>query len=155
VVQAVRHDLATSGAPDDLVKQVDQILVNEAETYFATKKGPDDKTKKVSKKRASQEALRAEIAKDAHALIALGAAHAALAKRKVDQPRLDKLAADADGLAGKLADRAASKGAERTATQAEHDAVTAQKKAWGACYRLLAALGRQDAQVAQLLTDAA
>jgi len=35
-----------------------------------------------------------------------------------------------------------------------HDAVAAQKRVWGACYRLLAAVGQEDPRVAQLLAEA-
>jgi hypothetical protein len=35
-----------------------------------------------------------------------------------------------------------------------HDAVSDQKLVWSACYRLLAAVGNEDARVAQLLNEA-
>jgi hypothetical protein len=117
--------------------------------------GEDGKPKKVAVKRVSQEALRAEIAKDARSLKGLSAIQPVLAKRKVDGPRLDKLLASAEALAGKLADRATTKGGGKQATSAVHDAVSAQKKVWAACYRLLAALGRENSSVAQLLAEAA
>ncbi|MFT3764516.1 MAG: hypothetical protein QM820_03210 [Minicystis sp.] len=163
VVQAARHDLATAQAPAEVIKNVDRILINEAEVLIktATDKdgkpvvGKDGKPKKVAVKRVSQEALRAEIAKDARALKDLSAVHPALAKRKVDVSRLDKLLVAAEALTGKLADRAAAKGGGKQATSVVHDAVSAQKTVWAACYRLLAALGREDPRVAQLLTEAA
>lgn len=163
VVQAVRHDLEIAQAPADVIKAVDKILVNEAEVLIKTVTdkdgkpvtGKDGKPKKVAVKRVSQEALRAEIAKDARSLKELGAIQPALAKRKVDGPRLDKLLADAEALAGKLAERAVAKGGGKQTTSAVHDAVSAQKKVWAACYRLLAALGRENPGVAQLLSEAA
>jgi hypothetical protein len=155
VVQAVRHDLAKAAAPAGVLSAVDRILVNEAEIAIKTQVDGEGKSKKKAVKRASQEALRAEIAKDARALQELSTIHAALEKRKVDGPRLGKLAAVAESLSGKLAERAAAKGAQKIATTAMHDAVSEQKKVWGACYRLLAAVGSEDARAAQLLTEAA
>lgn len=155
VVQAVRHDLEKAKAPIEIVSAVDRILVNEAEVSIKTVLDKDGKAKKKAVKSASQEALRAEIAKDARALLDLAAIHPALEKRKVDGPRLAQLIAVAESLSGKLAGRAAAKGAQKTATTALHDAVSAQKQVWSACYRLLAAVGSEDARVAQLLTEAA
>jgi hypothetical protein len=163
VVQAARHDLESAQAPAEVIKAVDKILVNEAEVLIKTVTdkngnpvtGKDGKPKKVAVKRVSQEALRAEIAKDARSLKELSAIHPVLSKRKVDGPRLDKLLASAEGLAGKLAERATAKGGQKQVTSTVHDAVSEQKKVWAACYRLLAALGREDPGVAQLLTEAA
>ena len=155
VVQAARHDLAKSGAPAEILGAVDRILLNEAETSIKTTVDEDGKAKKKAVKRASQEALRAEIAKDARALQELSTLRAVMEKRKVDGPRLVKLATVAESLSGKLAERAMAKGAQKIATTAMHDAVSEQKQAWSACYRLLAAVGSQDARVAQLLTEAA
>jgi hypothetical protein len=96
VVQAVRHDLEQAKAPVELVSAVDRILVNEAEVAIRTVLGKDGKASKKAVKSERQEALRAEIAEDARALLALGAIHPALEKRKVDGPRLAKLLALAD-----------------------------------------------------------
>jgi hypothetical protein len=163
VVQAVRLDLIKVGAPADVVKAIEKILVNEAEVLIKPVKGEDGKpvvgkdgkAKKVAVKRASQEALRAEIGRDARGLIGLTGAHAALDKRKVDNTRLTALRDAADGLAGKLADRSSAKGQEKKATATVHEAVSQQKQVWAACYRILAALGRADSRVAVLLDEAA
>jgi hypothetical protein len=155
VVQAARYDLGEAKTATDVLNAVDRILVNEAEVTIKTVVGADGSSKKVAVKRASQEALRAEIARDARALLDLSAVHAALKKRKVDKSRLTKLLAAADALSGKLAGRAAAKGEQKQATAALRDAVSAQKQVWGACYRLLASVGQDDTRVAQLLTDAA
>ncbi len=155
IVQAARRDLAKAGASIDVLRAVDQILVNEAEVAIRTTVEQDGKKSKKAVKRASQEALRAEIAKDARALLALSAIHPVLAKRKVDAPRLGAMVATSESLSGKLAERASAKGAQKSATSAMHDAVSEQKLVWGACYRLLAALGNEDARVAQLLAEAA
>jgi Arc/MetJ family transcription regulator len=155
VVQAVRHDLEKAKAPVEVVSAVDKILVNEAEVTFTTVRDKDGTTKKKAVKSASQEALRAEIARDARALQNLASIHNALEKRKVNSPRLAQIITVAESLSGKLAGRAAAKGAEKAATTALHDAVSEQKQVWSACYRLLAAVGNDDARVAQLLSEAA
>lgn len=163
VVQAARLDLIKAQAPADVVKAIEKILVNEAEVRVLPVKGEDGKpvvgkdgkVKKAAVKSASQEALRAEIARDARGLLDLAGAHAALDKRKVDKARLTALRDAAEGLSGKLADRTSTKGGGKKATGSLHDAVTEQKQLWGACYRILAALGRADTRAAALLTEAA
>jgi len=154
IVQAARLDLAKAGAPVEVLSAVDQIMVNEAEVAIRSVVNQDGKTKKSAVKRASQEALRAEIVKDARALLDLSAIHSVLAKRKVDAPRLRAMIAVAESLSGKLGERAQAKGAQKLATTAMHDAVSEQKQVWSACYRLLAAVGNEDARVAQLLNEA-
>ena len=154
VVQAVRHDLEKASAPAEVMSAVDRILVNEAEVSIKTVLDGEGKAKKKAVKSASQEALRAEIAKDARALLQLAAIHNALEKRKVDGPRLAQLITVAESLSGKLASRATAKGAQKAATTAVHDAVSEQKQVWSACYRLLSSVGRDDARVAQLLSEA-
>jgi hypothetical protein len=155
VVQAARRDLDDTKASAEVIKAVDRILVNEAEVLIKTVKAEGGAEKKVAVKRASQEALRAEIARDARALLDLQDAHTVLKKRKVDKARLSNLLAAADALAGKLADRAAVKGSGKQATADLRDAVSEQKKVWGACYRLLASVGQEDPRVAQLLGESA
>lgn len=155
VVQAARHDLAKASYPVAVLSAVDRILLNEAETAIRTVVDEDGKAKKKAVKRASQEALRAEIARDGRALQHLSSIHSVLEKRKVDALRLGRLVTVAESLSGKLAERAAAKGAQKIATMATRDAVSEQKQVWGACYRLLTAVGSEDARVAQLLTEAA
>lgn len=155
VMRAVRHDLDKAKAPVEIVSAVDRILVNEAEVSIKTVLDRDGNAKKKAVKSVSQEALRAEITRDARAMLDLPAIHPALEKRKVDAPRLAKLLAVAESLSGKLAGRAAAKGAQKTATTALHDAVRAQKQVWSACYRMLASVGQEDARIAQLLSEAA
>jgi hypothetical protein len=70
-VQAVRHDLEKALAPVEVMTAVDKIIVNEAEVSIRTVLDKDGKAKKKARKSASQEALRAEIAKDARALLNL------------------------------------------------------------------------------------
>lgn len=155
VVQAIRLDLAKAGAPVEILSAVDKILANEAEVAIRTVVAHDGKENRKAVKRASQEAVRAEIAKDARALLSLAAIHPALGKRKVDASRLGTLITVAESLSGKLAERATAKGAQKLSTPAVHDAVDEQKQVWSACYRLLAAVGSEDARVAQLFSEAA
>lgn len=155
VVKAVQHDLERVGAPPDVVEALRHVLVNEAELAVIVETGEDGKKKRTTRRSASQESLRAEIEKDASALLALSGAQAALAARKVESARLTALQAAARELSGKLSDRTAKKGATKTTTADEIKAVTEQRASWGACYRLLAALGAKDARVAALLADAA
>ena len=155
VVHAVRHDLQRANAPAVVLSAVDRILVNEAEVSIKTVLDGEGKATKKAVKSAGQEALRAEIAKDARALLDLAAIHNALEKRKVTSPRLAQLITVAESLSGKLASRATAKGAQKTATSALHDAVSEQKQVWSACYRILSAVGHGDARVAQLLSEAA
>lgn len=154
ILHAVRLDLTRAGADADLISAIEKILVNEVEVTVRTVEVEGKKTRRV-KRSASQEALRAEIAKDAAALLALKAAHAALGRRGVDSKRLKRLEDGAAEIAGKLADRTAKKGASKDATSAVAEAVRLQNESWGASYRILARVGRQDARVAALLKDAA
>jgi hypothetical protein len=153
VVRVVRQDFEDEGNAL-LARTLEQILKNEATVTVKTVQ-QEGKTKRSVSRSTSTEALRAEIAKDAKALIACKDAHKALAKRKVPVARLDKLRAGAEELAGKLAERATKKGAQRTATAAKSDAVQRQAKRWGAAYRLLAMVGQADARVGELLKEAA
>ena len=157
IVQAVRNDLERQGADAELLAAVDHIIVNEADLVIRTlsAKTEGEKPSKKAIRSLAQEAVRAEIQKDAAALLDLKGAHAALAKRKVDQPRLKKLKEAAVALSGTLAEKSVKKGARKEATKAVHEAVTAQKKTWAACYRLLAAVGHEDERVQQLLAAAA
>lgn len=155
VLEATRLDLARSGGPTELLSAVDQILRNETQVHIVSTPSADDTAAaRKAKKALSQEAVRAEIQKDAAALVALEAAHAALAKRLVDKARLMKLAEEAAALSGHLAERAERKGAAKLASAAEREAVKAQKEHWGAIYRILAAVGRADARVGVLLGEA-
>lgn len=156
VVQAARSDLARTGAPTKVIASVDQILKDETQVILRLVPSADE-TAAARRARAAQtqEAVRAEIHKDASSLAQLSAIHPALAKRRVDLARLVKLQADAAALAGKLAARTALKGSARLATEAEHAAVADQKERWASTYRILAAVGRADIRVQALLREAA
>jgi hypothetical protein len=89
----------------DLVTKLNDIWVNEAQlSVTVTEDEGGEKTRK-ARRSVSQEALRAEITKDAGALLALEAAHAALAERLVTPDRLAAMQSAGEGLAGLLADR--------------------------------------------------
>ncbi len=158
VVQVVRLDLEKAKAPVELLKTLDQILVNEATTIIrpqpasaATEGTPS--VKRVARRSVSQESLRAEIQRDAAALLDLKPAHALLAKRKVTAARLKQLFLDAQALAKHLGSRTAKKGEGKAATQALYDTVDEQRKVWTACSRLLGIVAAQDERVRQLLTE--
>ena len=155
VVQAVLHDLRVAEAGPDLIAAVEKILANEAEVSIRTLTGADGKKKKKVSRSISQEALRAEIAKDAAALLDLKEIHAQLHKRRVEPDRLSRLQEDATELSGKLAERVSKKGAGKASTNDERQAVAAQSERWRASYRILAHVGHQDARIASLLKDAA
>lgn len=154
-LRAVAFDLKQAKVPAELLSAVERILVNEATVTVQSVQADGGEKKKKASRSTSMEALRAEIAKDAKALVALGAAHSALLKRKVSKQRLETLAADAEALKGKLAEKALKKGERRTATLSKAEAVSRQAERWGACYRLLASVGRKDPRVAALLSEAA
>jgi hypothetical protein len=156
VVQAARSDLARAGAPTKVVASVDQILKDETQVLLRLVPSADE-TAALRRARAAQtqEAIRAEIHKDACALIQLAAIHPTLEKRRVDSARLVKLQADAAALAGKVAARTALKGGAKLATGGEHAAVAEQKERWASIYRILAAVGRADVRVQALLREAA
>jgi hypothetical protein len=81
--------------------------------------------------------------------------HRPLAERQVDPARLAALKESAEKLSGLRSDRAAAKGASKTATKEERDAVEKQRRTWGACYRMLSLLADQDERVRSLLKEAA
>ncbi|MBI4612396.1 MAG: hypothetical protein HY720_02190 [Planctomycetes bacterium] len=155
VVKAVRYDVATAGADSDTVKSLDTILRNEAAVVIRTVTKEEGKPARKAVPSQSQEAVRAEIAKDAGALEELKSAHAALAGRGVSLERIAKLRVAAEGLSGKLATRTAKKGARKDVTKAEHAAVTAQRERWGSCYGILAQAGAANSSIQKLLDDAA
>ncbi len=152
VVRMVRAELARGGEAA-LVGPVDAIIKIEAEVGVRTYEEAGGK-KRRKRRLKSQEALRAEIAKDAGALLALTDIHPALAERRVAPSRLEALRDEAEKLSGLLGSRASAKGAAKAATKVEHKAVKRQREAWGACYPLLAALARQDERVRSLLAEA-
>jgi hypothetical protein len=155
IVTAVRADLARNNASADLITRLDGIIANEAQLSVKVYVDDGGEKKRRARKSVSQEALRAEIAKDAAALLELSELETALGERRVDRSRLDALRQSAENLSGLLATRAAKKGAAKAATKAEREAAARQSELWSASYRLLRALANQDERVRSLLSEAA
>lgn len=159
VVQAVRLDLLTAGAPEELVQTVERILKNEAPVvYRPDPAAPLDaegkgKPKRKAVQSSSQESLRAEIHKDAVALLGLTDIHLALKRRGIPTARLTALRDAAQALTSQLSNRSTKKGAGKAATDSLHAAVTDQKAVWSACYRILDAAAQEDSRIRQLLKD--
>lgn len=152
VVQAVKLDLARTASPD-LIKRIAAILRNEAQVSVRTVTEGETATTK-RRRSKGQEPVRAEIERDAIALLELEeSARAALAERRVDGPRLESLRDRDRGLAGKLAERTAQKGAAKGATAAEREAVKQQSEVWSGCYRLLALAAARNPTFAALIRD--
>ena len=151
VVQAVRGDLIARGASVELIEQVERILMDEAPVHIKVTKGEGDSSVKRALKRASQEAIRTEIRKDAAALLATPELAAPLAERKVDVARLTQLRDNADALAGQLAERTAKKAERKAVTAAEHAAVREQSRVWSSVSRILQAIS--DDRVQALLGE--
>ncbi|MBP8196405.1 MAG: hypothetical protein KAY55_04485 [Deltaproteobacteria bacterium] len=156
VVQAVRLDLLQAKAPAELVQAVEHIIRNEAPVLYRQEPSTEGAAGKKRKavQSVSHEALRAEIHKDAVALLGLTAVHAALKRRGVTTARLGQLRDDAQALSSELGDRATKKGASRGVTESLRAAVADQKAVWSACYRLLATAAQQDTRIHQLLKEA-
>jgi hypothetical protein len=153
VLQAVKLDLERAATAPDTLSTVKKILQNEVPVVFRTVEVAETK-KRVAVRSKSQEATRAEIRKDAAAILEVPAILQALATRKVPATRIKALCDAADALAGKLADRAAARGAGKTASKEIADAVREQRQVWGACYRILALVGEADLRVRSLLSEA-
>lgn len=151
IVRAARHDLEEAGASADTLKAIDQILLNETAVIISTAATQEGKPVRKAAHSQSQEDVRAEISKDAAALVALDAAHAELAERKVSLDRMKKLFAAAEALRGKLSTRVAKKGAAKGVTTSEHAAVSAQRKRWGSAYGVLALAGEANSTIQGLL----
>lgn len=152
VLQAVIADMREDGVDPALIKRAEQILKNEVAVHVSE---PDAATgKRTTKRSAGLEPMRAEIHKDATALVKFTAIHPRLNERKVTLARLKKLESDAAALRGAFAEKTAKKGSTKTATKAERDAVTRQKARWGSCYRLLLRTAKDSAELANLLAEA-
>jgi hypothetical protein len=151
VLQAVILEFARAGTDIQTLAALKQILVNEAQVVVTADAGTATGSAKRSR---SHEALRAEIQKDASALLALSAAGPTLAGRKVDAVRLTKLRDAAAALSGKLSERAVNKGVTKAATQEERKAVAEQKEVWASTIRLLMLAAANDARIKALLSEA-
>lgn len=153
IVRAVRHDLQNANADAEVLHALDRVMKNDAQVIVRMVTDSKGRTARRAAPARTQEAVRAEIQKDAAALLELSAAHPALEKRKVDCARLKALLDGAIALSGHLAERSSRKGTVLATTREEHAAVVAQKQRWEAVYRLLSSLSRKDDRVRQLLSD--
>lgn len=154
-LSATSLDLKRANSPATLIKAIEQILLNESTVTVQSVQSDGGEVKTKRTPSMAMEALRAEIAKDAQALLALTSAHPALQKRKVSKSRLETLAVNAEALKGKLAEKAIKKGEKHSTTAAKQEAAARQSEQWRACYRLLSMVGAKDARVAVLLAEAA
>jgi hypothetical protein len=148
VLELVRRDLAGANASAEVLATLDAIRANDAQRVVVTVPGEATRRRKASR---SYEAIRAEIQRDASALLALTEARETLASRKFDQARLERLLADAQSLSGKLAEKTSKAGSRQAATAEEHVAVKAQSEIWAASYPIFAAVARENVQFAELL----
>lgn len=155
VLLAVKGDLVFEQADAGIVSKVEKILVNEAELSVATVQDEAGNKKRKTRRTASQEAIRAEVEKDAGELAGFADIHKALAARGVTEERIKNLKQASSGLKDALATRTVKKGGAQTSTGEEHQAVEQQRLRWGTSYRLLAALGAENPSVAALLKEAA
>lgn len=154
VARAVRGDLIAERAASTTIQRLEDIIKNEAQVTVTIEEGIDGTQKRKVSRKVTQEALRAEIEKDASALAEFTEIAARLSARRCPRSRLETMRDTARGMAGKLGDRVVKKGAAKSATKEERDMVTAQRLKWGSVYRLLAALGTQDERVRGLLHEA-
>jgi hypothetical protein len=138
-VRAVKLDLTLEGADAAVIGSLQQILIDET-AVSVTLSERDGKRARDVKRSSAQEAIRAEIHKDAAALLELAGAQEALASRKVTAERLTRLRDDAAALSGQLAVRVAKKAERKSATEAESAAVKRQVELWSATRRLLRAI---------------
>ena len=151
VARAVLDDLEEAKAPTEVIEALKKILTDETAVHIKTVTGEGDAKVRKALKKQSQESIRAEIWKDAKGLLSSPELLAALTVRRVDAARLTQLRDAADMLSARLSARIADKAERKLATQAEHDAVKAQRKKWGAVYRILLRL--EDERLRTLLAD--
>jgi hypothetical protein len=151
---AVVGDLKRAQGPVPAVlAEAERIYKNEAPLHLKIAEEDGGKKRKASRSRA-QESVRAEIWKDADALLGFTAGRAALEGRGITTEMLQELKDDAASLSGRLASRAATKAGAKELTQAEREAVSAQKDLWGGCYRILALTAADDPALKAVLKAA-
>jgi hypothetical protein len=153
VVRAVLTDMHEAGAPAADVGPVEQILVDETAVRRRLVVGKDGTIQRQAVRSRTREAIRAEIQKDAGALLALTAIHPALAERKVDQARLTQLRDDAQALSGQLAEKVVRKADGVGATRSTRGAAAAQRRVWVSTFGILALAAEEDVRIRELLAD--
>lgn len=156
VLRAIQGGLERNGAPKELITRLEEVIANRA-AVIVTEDVPLDASKpakKSAKRSESHESVRAEIERDATAILAFSEILNALKDRQWPVTRVTKLQTDARALSGKLGERAARKGAAKDASLKERQAVALQSSVWDSIYDLLASVARKDARVAVLLKEA-
>lgn len=151
-LRAIEGRLLQANASDPNAEKLADIIANRAAVTVS--EGTEEGAAKKASKSRAQENLRAEIERDAADVIAFTAIASALTQRGWTANRLSALEQAAKALAGKLGDRAASKGAAKDATLREQEAVARQTAGWESAYSLLRIVAQQDARVQLLLTEA-
>ncbi len=154
IARAIRGDLTAERAATTIIQRLDDIIKNEAQVTVTIEEKADGTVKRKASRKVSQEALRAEIEKDAAALAEFSEIGARLRARRCDRARLDALRETSRSLSGKLGDRVVKKGSAKVATKEETEMVAAQRLKWGSVYRLLSAVANEDQRVASLLHEA-
>ncbi|MBI5494670.1 MAG: hypothetical protein HY904_06540 [Deltaproteobacteria bacterium] len=137
----------------DVITEAERIYKNESALLITITETDGGKKGEAARSKA-QEALRAEIWKDADALLSFKGGKAALEKRGLTTDALTALKTNADDLAGSLATRTAKKGASKNVTVQERQAVADQADYWGSCYRILALTAENDESLKGLLKTA-
>lgn len=174
--RAAMNDLREAEAPVEVLEGLSKILANETRIVLrpiedegkgeggssepkseseggAENQAPVPRPRRRAVRSRSQEAIRAEIQKDAGALLQLTAAHPALAERQVSKARLETLYASAQALSGRLATRVVRKAQSLGATKALRNAAAAQRRIWSSNYGLLTLAAQDDIRIRQLLAD--
>jgi len=152
-LEMIYADLEREKAPNDQLKRLKGIIANEAQIAVRTFE-QDGVKKKRAVKMLSHEAVRAEIERDAKALLEFEAIKDRLAARTVSPERLKGLQDRAAALTGKLSDRVGKKNVAKNTTKAERDAVARQSQRWVACFRVFGALAQVNGTVRDMLKPA-
>lgn len=150
VVAALHAELTLAGDKES-VQRLKGIMASEAETAFSLKDAGDGAQKKKARRLVTQEALRAEIVRDAQSLLDFTAIAPRLAARRVDTARLQALKISAEALTGKVEERVASAAERKAATAKEMAAVSAQSLHWSSVSRLLSAMARNDVRALEVV----
>ncbi|PZR17690.1 MAG: hypothetical protein DI536_05135 [Archangium gephyra] len=150
VAKSLRAELTNAGDTANL-KKLNAIIALEAQTAFSVEADEAGGTKKKKTRVQSQEAIRAEIARDAKSFLEFTEISANLAARKVDAARLQKLKADAEALTGKVEDKVAGASDRKIITAKEQEAVSKQSLHWSSAYPLLAQVAKRDVRAADAL----
>ena len=153
VVRAVLREMREAGAPVETVRALEQIVADETAVRVRLLEGEDGTTKRRTVRSRTREAVRAEIQKDAGALVALEAVHAALAERKVEKERLTKLYEDAQALSGQVAEKVVRKAEGQGATRSTRGAAAAQRRIWLSIVSILTLAAEEDVRIRELLAD--